>query len=585
LVQVAETVLEPFGIGDEVLRIVIIVAIIGFVPVLVFAWFFEFTATGLQRESDSTHDGRANARIDTLVNRVIIAVLGVAVTYFAVDKFLLERESAVVSEPTAVAAAIERYGDKSLLVLPFANFGPEAQDTLLGESLAAELQGRLARIREWRIISRTSAASIHARNLPLSEIVEQLQVRYVVEGSVGRRANVLEVNVSLIDGKTDIAVWNETYERPLADLFEVTDELLMSIVDNLHITVLGAPLTQDRVEPDAYIRFMRARQMLDASTPDYDQVAALIDQALALAPDYADAWATRSWLYWRYRSPGVATRYDVFRRLTPEQAQIQVTTNIDRALDLDPDNPIALAYRGWELGMDGGDLRAAAPYFERALALGPEFSDVLRTSTYFANRIVRFDAAIQIGEYSLVRDPYCSRCQFNLNKAYMSAGQYEEAERLLRSWVSTEAGGHLSLGMALMMQGKYREALDNFRIAQEYRPEEAELQLPLVLYSLGNQVESDRLLAALETRAAAEPDYYWDVLRNYAWRGESAAAIAALDKVLQNYDAEAIAMLLISDPVASKLRNHPRVIDLLELAGLSADNVSNVPFHVSLPQP
>jgi TolB-like protein len=299
LVQVAETVLEPFGIGDEVLRIVIIVAIIGFVPVLVFAWFFEFTATGLQRESDSTHDGRANARIDTLVNRVIIAVLGVAVTYFAVDKFLLERESAVVSEPTAVAAAIERYGDKSLLVLPFANFGPEAQDTLLGESLAAELQGRLARIREWRIISRTSAASIHARNLPLSEIVEQLQVRYVVEGSVGRRANVLEVNVSLIDGKTDIAVWNETYERPLADLFEVTDELLMSIVDNLHITVLGAPLTQDRVEPDAYIRFMRARQMLDASTPDYDQVAALIDQALALAPDYADAWATRSWLYWR----------------------------------------------------------------------------------------------------------------------------------------------------------------------------------------------------------------------------------------------------------------------------------------------
>jgi tetratricopeptide (TPR) repeat protein len=167
----------------------------------------------------------------------------------------------------------------------------------------------------------------------------------------------------------------------------------------------------------------------------------------------------------------------------------------------------------------------------------------------------------------------------------MSAGQYEEAERLLRSWVSTEAGGHLSLGMALMMQGKYREALDNFRIAQEYRPEEAELQLPLVLYSLGNQVESDRLLAALETRAAAEPDYYWDVLRNYAWRGESAAAIAALDKVLQNYDAEAIAMLLISDPVASKLRNHPRAIDLLELAGLSADNVSNVPFHVSLPQP
>lgn len=160
--QVAEVTFPAFGFEDRALRLLIIVLAIGFVPAVALSWAFEITPEGLKRERDLDRSGLLVARTNRLLDRGIVLLLAVGLTYFAVDKFVL----APARDEARVEAALQKgrdealeaaLGDKSIVVLPFTNLSTDPEQAFFADGMAEELLNLLARIPGLRVISRTSA--------------------------------------------------------------------------------------------------------------------------------------------------------------------------------------------------------------------------------------------------------------------------------------------------------------------------------------------------------------------------------------------------------------------------------------------
>ena len=153
LIQILETLFPIFGIPETSIRLVVIIAAIGFVPVLVASWYFELTPDGLKRDSE-VRELQREAVSHRTADRLIAAVLTLAVVYFAVDKFVLDpardaAEREVARQEGRADALVESFGDRSIVVLPFENLGSE-EDAYFAVGITDEaiIRGTLTDIRE-----------------------------------------------------------------------------------------------------------------------------------------------------------------------------------------------------------------------------------------------------------------------------------------------------------------------------------------------------------------------------------------------------------------------------------------------------
>jgi hypothetical protein len=181
LIQVSDTVLPMFDFDPGVPRLIVLVVVIGFLPILIFAWAFEFTSEGLKLDRDVERDAVQSMRGGKKLDRVVIAVLGLALAWFAFDKFLLTpaRESAIVEavrqQATSEAleqAKIKAFG-QSIAVLPFANASGNAGNDYLSNGISDELRDRLAQLPDVRIMARSSSMRIGEQNLQLTAIATE----------------------------------------------------------------------------------------------------------------------------------------------------------------------------------------------------------------------------------------------------------------------------------------------------------------------------------------------------------------------------------------------------------------------------
>jgi tetratricopeptide (TPR) repeat protein len=193
-----------------------------------------------------------------------------------------------------------------------------------------------------------------------------------------------------------------------------------------------------------------------------------------------------------------------------------------RALELEPDNARAVAISAVRK-LQKLEYQAAATGMERALALDPADPEVLRYSSITAAVIGRFDVAVSLAEYATERDPLCSLCIFALGRAYIRAGQLDQAESSVRTYVATGRGGWHTLGITLLLKGEPQRALESFRMIDvQDQPHLAPFRLQgeaLALHALGSPAESAAALEALESEWGEKlPHLPAEV---YAWTGRA----------------------------------------------------------------
>src|SRR5438105_14038754 len=194
LTQVASTVLPMFGAPDWLPRSIVILLAIGFLPLLIFSWIFEMTPEGLKRDEDVPLERSIAPQTARRMNRMIIAVLVLALGYFVFDKFVLAPGR--VSSPNDSSSGLNA---KSIAVLPFENLSEDKANAYFAEGMQDEILTRLAKIADLKVISRTSTQHFKSSPDNLPQIARQLRVAHILEGSVQKAGDAVRVNVQLIN--------------------------------------------------------------------------------------------------------------------------------------------------------------------------------------------------------------------------------------------------------------------------------------------------------------------------------------------------------------------------------------------------
>jgi TolB-like protein len=358
LVQVASTLFPAFGVPGWALRGLVILLALGFVPAIVFAWVFEMTPDGLKRDEDIAPGQSIAPQTAQRMNRLIIAVLMLALVYFGFDKFVLQhrREVAQVA-PTAeiiqpaAAVVAETTVAPGVAVLPFENMSPDPDNAFFAGGVFEEVLTKLSKVPQLRVISRTSMEQIAKQNLEASAIGKRLGVSHVLEGSVRRAGDRVRVTVQLIEAATDNHVWAENYDRKLDDVFAIQSEIALAIADQLKVTLspqlqsnLSDRPTKNQAAYDLYLRAVNERRVWRGA-PTFRAIITLLEPAVAADPDFVRARVllaeSYGRMYWlgedpdnQYMAKARALVADISTRWPdrPDSylAQAQLLYNVDR---------------------------------------------------------------------------------------------------------------------------------------------------------------------------------------------------------------------------------------------------------------
>ena len=417
ITQVSATLLPAFEAPPWVLRAIVMLLAIGFVPTLIFSWIYELTPEGIKRDADVPLEqsiGHVTAR---RIDFAIIAVLLLALVYFAIDKFVLapqrgapptvvatsdqkhlDAASAVAAAPAAASAIPE----KSIAVLPFDNLSDDKSNAYFAEGMQDEILTRLAKVGALKVISRTSTMQYAGKPGNLSEIARQLGVMNIVEGSVQKAANRVRINVQLIRADGDKHLWAETYDRTLDDIFGVQGEVAGAIADKLGATLssgaraeVTAVPTRNAAAYDAYLRGVALfREGSDNST--FIASTRAFEEAVKADPDFALAWALLA------RNGAILIFFGGDATAARREATLHALETAER---LQPDaleTQAARAYYVYRVQRDYDDARRR---FEELHRRWPNDAEILETLSYVLSRQGRLPEAMARLDDAILLDP------------------------------------------------------------------------------------------------------------------------------------------------------------------------------------
>jgi len=311
LVQVADLVLQNTAAPAWVIQTIMLVLALGFPVVVFFSWAYEVTPEGIKRESEIDRSESITHVTGRKLDHAIVAVLVIALAYFAYDKFVLSgnREAALVEAATqavseqAVGAGVSAETSKSVAVLPFTALSSGEDDGYFADGLTEEILNSLAALPELLVTARTSSFHFKDLNLPVPEIAATLGVDNVVEGSVRRSGNQLRITAQLIRAADGFHLWSQTYDRTMDDVFAVQEDIATSIAETLNVLLNDVRRESMRAagigNVEAFIAYQKGRELEDqahqgATLTQTQTILAeanrWLDHALDITPDIASAW-------------------------------------------------------------------------------------------------------------------------------------------------------------------------------------------------------------------------------------------------------------------------------------------------------
>jgi adenylate cyclase len=447
------------------------------------------------------------AEVPEIVSRAVTKALAME----AGDRFSTTAEfGEALGKALGVKANGKTTGRPSIAVLPFANLSADPDSEYFADGVAEDIINALTRIRSLDVVSRTSAFAFKGRNQDMREIGKQLDVGNVLEGSVRKAGQRLRVNAQLINVDSGYHLWSERYDRELADVFAIQDEIAENIVAALRLVLTPTEAQAVKATPAndvrAYEYYLRGRQLFHQHRKvAHHEAIESYRRAIEIDPNYAVAYAgiaDSSSLLYMYRE---ATLENLIRA---EESSI-------RAVELNPDLPEAHAARGLALSLRK-KWRDATLEFERALELDPR----------------SFEAAYYHGRASL------------------SHGEFEKAAEMFARAADSRPDDYQALsmcGLALRKLGRKEEAVETARralAAMERRvainPGESRawyLGAADLMY-LGEQ---ERAFEWAERAIAVDPNEVstlYNVGCVYALAGEKDRALANLERAVQHGFAE-----------------------------------------------
>src|SRR5438093_207653 len=426
--------------------------------------------------------------------------------------------------------------DKSIAVLPLQNLSEDEQNAFFADGVQDELLSNLSKIKELKVISRTSVMQYKSgtkRNL--KEIAQQLGVNNVVEGSVRRSGDRVRVSVQLIDAQTDRHLWGENYDRTLADSLSLQGELARDIANAVGATL--SPQEKARVvakptnNPAAYDAYLRARAIPVGwsfnAEGDVEGAIRLYQESVKLDPNFTLAWAYLS----------IAQIQSIGKGFEPSAPRLAAAKDsLNHALALDPNLPEAHLARGYN---EEDDTRAPGAFRQAEQGL-PNSADAIEAIARVQRALGHWDEAVADLRRAIDLNPRNIRASNNLALTYCAMRRFPEAlatlDRIL-AWDPTNARALLTKADALIAIGDLQAAEP--LLANPELPANRRAMYALFQRNYAAAVEIlSRALSTETDRDRRDPNDILVLAFSQQLAGDLSAARATYKKAIENFRRE-----------------------------------------------
>jgi len=454
----------------------------------------------------------------------------------------------------------------SIGVLPFRNMSPAADAEYFSDGMTEEIINSLSAVPGLHVAARTSSFAFKSRNDDIRKIGRDLGVAMVLEGSVRQSGARLRVTAQLVNVENGYHLWSNRWDRDVADVFAVQDEIAVAIASTLKLRVADKAATAagKTQNVDAYDRFLKGKHLFGQRRTK--EAIVEFDAAVAHDPDFADAytaiadaWAVRgyyggipTWEAWARSRSAV----DEAQRIDPESAGVALSLGILEH------------YYGWNNSNE-------EQYLLQAAERNPKSADPWGWLAICYSGSGRLDDSIAAGARGIELEPHHANVRASQAWAWGFRGDFETAERALRKAVEvdpTAAYAQWTLAYVLSHGGKVAEGVPIF----ERLVEETNRSVPFYLAMLGNALgragDKNRVEEILEElqrrRASGEFIPSMHLAFPLAALGDHEGALSALERAREERNAYVWGLMYLPD--FKPLRNSPRWRALAERLGRSA---------------
>ncbi|TPI26595.1 adenylate cyclase [Mesorhizobium sp. B3-2-1] len=337
----------------------------------------------------------------------------------------------------------------SIAVLPFVNFSNDAGQDSFCDGLTEDLITDLSRISGLFVIARNSTFAYKGKAMDVRAIAGELGVRYLLEGSARRDGGRVRINAQLVDAASGDHLWAERFDRGLDDIFAVQDEVTAKIVEALLGRLRALPPRNRPTNLEAYDLCVRARKLIDDSPQTAREAHLMLTRAVALDPDYAEAYrwlAMNHWMGWVHWGEPI----DPNRRIALDLAR--------KAVAIDPND----AGCHWVLGnllAYERDFAEADAEFARAFELDPNEADAWATLSDITTLAGRVEEGLEYIRKAFRLNPFPANWYYlTLGQAQYAARDYAAAIETLRRDETYRTSSRRFLAASLAQLGRLDEA-------------------------------------------------------------------------------------------------------------------------------
>jgi TolB-like protein/Tfp pilus assembly protein PilF len=452
----------------------------------------------------------------------------------------------------------------SVAVMPFVNASGNSDVEYLSDGLTESLISSLLQLPRLSVKARSSVFRYKGKDAPPMQVGKELNVQAIVNGRVVQRGNDLTLHIELVDVGSETALWSGDYSRSMTNLVSLPAEIAHDVSSKLRLTLSGADekkLAKNYTQnTEAYQAYLKGRFYSKSTETGLKKSLEYFNQAIAIDPNYALAWAGLADGYWADSDVHVAP-HDVMPKA--REAALKAIA-IDDTL-AEGHAALAMVFTAYDWNWS-----RAESEFRRAIELNPDYAAVHAQYGWYLSLMARPDDAIAESKRGTALDPLSIEYNHYLGLSLFRARRPEQAAAQFRQTLELDPNDWITqtnLGWTLIGQGRLAEAITEVQRAREVDDNHYVLAALGQAYALaGNRSEAFKAIEQMKEWSKQRYVSAHSVALVYAGLGEKDLAFEWFEKAIE-MRSEHMGWLKV-DPRVDALRSDPRFADLVRRVGL-----------------
>lgn len=561
IVQVLSVLIPAFDLGQGFLKITIIILSIGFPIWLIIAWIYDFTPEGIKKTEDIVFDSKVSAKKNVRLNRIIIGALSIALILLIVNQIRMTE----TMENQVMKASVLPEFTSSIAVLAFDDMSPNKDQEYFSDGISEEILNHLTKYKELKVISRTSSFAYKGKDVSINIIGEELDVAYVLEGSVRKSGDTFRTTVQLIDTKDGTHLWSETFDRKIEDALFTQDEIASLVAKRLKVTLLKENVSLRKVDPRAYEMYLNGRINLAFQTPKGIDIAEqYFLKSTEIDPLFAPAFGGLS---------GIWIVKKQLHMAPPEVADPKMEEYLTKAFAIDSTDAEVWRWQASKLANTDFNWKASEKAMQKCLKLNSNFSEARAFYSHFLMIQNRWDEAWEQMDRAVELDPFSPLVQNFRGVLLLHQERYDEYLSIFEP-LDISALGNTGLLMSYSLTKQYDKAIEHLKRIIRTKGQEDKNKIEEIIKILEETYKSTGFRTALNVTADAlakisDSHHLWSgkIMQMYLLAENREKVLCWLEKLYIRRDPN-LPYYAIVGPLTKSYQNEPRYIEIMERINL-----------------